>query len=214
MTCDEAFDRMTSEAGLTPATRAHLAECPRCREMHDTLSPALDGFGTAGCQPVASPWLEGRTASSEAVALARTVAAELTRASDVTRRWQVGLSMLRYAAILLVGATFGMALMRPAESQPTEGARIPSAACTRGLVESSTNAKALVRTCIACHKSEESSHRVEPFPLDAIQAGKMTAFLTRKPAACQRCPLPHHWFDYALRTDVDGSTDGLASRAG
>ena len=213
MTCDEAFDRMTSEAELTPATRAHLAGCPRCREMHDTLSPALEALESEPPRR-ASPWLEAGTASSEAVALARTVAGELTRASDVTRRWQVGMSVLRYSAILLVGATFGMALMRPAASEPTEGARIPSAACTRGLVQSSTDAKALVRTCIACHKSEESSRRAEPFPLDAIQAGKMTAFLTRKPAACQRCPLPHDWIDHALRDDADGRNDGLASRAG
>jgi cytochrome c553 len=192
MTCDEAFDRMTSEAELTPATRAHLAGCPRCREMHDTLSPALEALESEPPRR-ASPWLEAGTASSEA---------------------QVGMSVLRYSAILLVGATFGMALMRPAASEPTEGARIPSAACTRGLVQSSTDAKALVRTCIACHKSEESSRRAEPFPLDAIQAGKMTAFLTRKPAACQRCPLPHDWIDHALRDDADGRTDGLASRAG
>lgn len=152
MTCDDAFDRMTSEADLSAETRAHLAACPRCREMHETLSPALDALDSSEADGPSSPWLAGATASSEAVTLARTVAGELTQASVVTRRWQAAMTAIRYTAVLFVGATLGFAVLTPAGTKPADGnVGVPPAACTRTLVQSSTDAQALVKTCMACH---------------------------------------------------------------
>src|SRR5689334_2720765 len=43
MNCDTAFDLMTdAEGSRSVALARHLDECPRCRQMQATLSPALD----------------------------------------------------------------------------------------------------------------------------------------------------------------------------
>src|SRR5262245_62719666 len=43
MNCDTAFDLMTNaEGSRSVALARHLDECPRCRQMQATLSPALD----------------------------------------------------------------------------------------------------------------------------------------------------------------------------
>ena len=44
MNCDTAFDLMTDAGGCQSAALAlHLRGCPRCRQMQETLAPAL-GF--------------------------------------------------------------------------------------------------------------------------------------------------------------------------
>src|SRR6266478_2682946 len=43
MNCDTAFDLMTdAEGSRSLALARHLDDCPRCRQMQATLSPALD----------------------------------------------------------------------------------------------------------------------------------------------------------------------------
>jgi len=45
MNCDQAFDAITDPTGAeSDALREHLAHCPRCREMQETLSPALNAL--------------------------------------------------------------------------------------------------------------------------------------------------------------------------
>ncbi len=42
MNCDTAFDLMTDAEGAASLALAnHLAGCPRCRQMQETLAPAL-----------------------------------------------------------------------------------------------------------------------------------------------------------------------------
>src|SRR5690606_13094974 len=49
MNCDHAFDLMTDPALDDCAQlHAHLDECPRCRQMYETLSPALGLFVSSG----------------------------------------------------------------------------------------------------------------------------------------------------------------------
>ncbi|MBI1310419.1 hypothetical protein GC176_03860 [bacterium] len=46
MNCDLAFDCLTDATRRdAPELAAHLATCPRCRDMADALEPALDLFG-------------------------------------------------------------------------------------------------------------------------------------------------------------------------
>lgn len=45
MNCDQAFDAMTDPTGSAAgALREHLSCCPRCRQMRETLAPALEAF--------------------------------------------------------------------------------------------------------------------------------------------------------------------------
>jgi hypothetical protein len=45
MNCDDAFEAMTDLSGdRNAALESHLSRCRRCRQMQDTLSPALTGL--------------------------------------------------------------------------------------------------------------------------------------------------------------------------
>src|SRR5688572_14840650 len=45
MNCDQAFDNLTDPARRSsPELSRHLASCARCRQMHETLAPALALF--------------------------------------------------------------------------------------------------------------------------------------------------------------------------
>ena len=61
MNCDDAFDCLTDPRSSRRGELArHLQACPRCREMADTLSPALAGLENAGLE---NAWLENDEAA-------------------------------------------------------------------------------------------------------------------------------------------------------
>ena len=93
MNCDQAFDHMTSSAaGESPALREHLANCPRCREMREVLSPAAALFArgpveesiVAGNES-SRPARQTGPASEEAVRIAESMAAQLSGQTSVQR---------------------------------------------------------------------------------------------------------------------------------
>jgi predicted anti-sigma-YlaC factor YlaD len=99
MNCDQAFDQMTQPGGGTdPLLQSHLAECRRCREMQETLAPAIELFEADARAHREEPW---RTESESTGDLATHTARRLTEAAVRPRR--LGM-LLGYAAAVLLGA--------------------------------------------------------------------------------------------------------------
>lgn len=163
MNCDTAFELMTDPRGFrSGALEAHLASCPRCRQMLAILAPALDfladqsesaGELEAG-RPVAPIAHGSALATAEGVQIARQAAAELTARSTPRKSRLVRIAGhgLRYAAVFAAGIVLAWALVPTADNRPgAEGA------CTRGETlgndreRSAAEVQALVASCVACH---------------------------------------------------------------
>jgi hypothetical protein len=166
MNCDQAFDCLTdSDLRHSPQLEEHLARCARCRQMQETLEPALDLFD----ELVPEPDLSGRvfgtqTLAPESVRVAEQAASRLAPAgtgSHVKRRSGV----VRYAAAAMVGAALMgvMGTINNAHS-PVDS----STQCTwRSRVidrDSYPSNVEFARSCVVCHLHEASpiDARTEP----------------------------------------------------
>ena len=104
MNCDQAFDCLTDPTRRHSAQlEEHLSRCERCRQMHDTLEPALDMFD----ELVPEPDLSGggvaiQTLAPESVRVAEQAAARLSSSAGRRRGQRRGL-ILRYAAAAMAG---------------------------------------------------------------------------------------------------------------
>lgn len=104
MNCNQAFELLTDPLQVdSSALERHLRDCPRCRQMRETLSPALDWLHEAatdddhfGSRTTSTPLL-----TAEAVRIAETAARTMVRRPQ-HHDWIPGL--LRAAAIVLVAA--------------------------------------------------------------------------------------------------------------
>jgi hypothetical protein len=144
MNCDEAFDCLTDPARRDgDELKWHLGHCPRCRQMKDVLSPALDLFAPpAGStefgvlsNSIDESGLDLERASSrpatisaESILLAERTAAALGRRSRDPRRLRRRFgSIARFAAIFLLGAVITLSATawtnRRAGERSTSGAR-------------------------------------------------------------------------------------------
>lgn len=161
MNCDRAFDLMTAPDSVDdPALARHLAACPRCRQMQDTLSPALDWFTADGSfewsltssgSATATPLL-----TEQAVQVAEAAARDLSHRNSSVR-WRRVLSI---AALLFAGAALGVAAFdgrRPAEPP---SAVVPKnslmTACLWTDAEqrsrlSAPSPSTLIASCVVCH---------------------------------------------------------------
>ena len=110
MNCDQAFDYLTDSARRhSPQLEEHLARCVRCRQMQDTLEPALDLFDELVPEPDLSNRTTTQTLAPESVRVAEQAASRLLAAGaqpPARRRTPV----LRYAAAAMIGAAL-MGLM-------------------------------------------------------------------------------------------------------
>jgi anti-sigma factor RsiW len=158
MNCDQAFDCLTDpQQRYSVELERHLAGCPRCRNMHETLEPALDLFDEIIAEPGAStPLAAGPVLSTESVRLAEQTAAQLSAARPTARRaerswWFVW----RYAAVFLFGGAIvlGIGAVQGKLSGP-ESPR--GATCTwrnraAMSVSEAGNPQAVTLSCVACH---------------------------------------------------------------
>ncbi|HTI49491.1 MAG TPA: hypothetical protein VL475_01015, partial [Planctomycetaceae bacterium] len=119
MNCDMAFELMTEpHGGRSLALHEHLRQCPRCRQMQETLAPALEWLMEAAQSPEEEHRSEplGDSAASQlsampkfamegAVAIAQQAADALSircAPSKVRfRRWIA--ATVRSAALLAIG---------------------------------------------------------------------------------------------------------------
>ncbi len=162
MNCDQAFERLTeanatADAGLV----RHLEQCPRCRAMQQTLSPALDWLQSASHDdftPSARSWTPGDSPllTDESVAIATEVARRFPRRGlGCYSRKALGMAL-----VAMFGMAFGVfAIGKPPESAHvnTSNALPPQAtACLWPPRDDENtllrgNAQAVVDSCIACH---------------------------------------------------------------
>lgn len=88
MNCETAFEYLTdSVLNNSPELQQHLAECPRCREMEEVLSPALSWMteATREDNAVRSPQPSAPFLTAETVAVADRLAAQLAQDQETRR---------------------------------------------------------------------------------------------------------------------------------
>jgi hypothetical protein len=113
MNCDQAFDCLTdSRRRHSAELERHLAACPRCRQMHDTLEPALDLFDCVVEEPDLSGLARERRATGqpESLRVAEQTAARLFAAENPGRPRSDWSGFLRYTTVFVCGAVVVLAL--------------------------------------------------------------------------------------------------------
>jgi hypothetical protein len=168
MNCDLAFELLTDAQGCrSEALEAHLAGCSRCRQMRDTLAPALAWFAESDCpsslEAIAAPPGGSREPArvagmSETVEVARRAAAVLAArtAPPSIRIRRAASGAVRYAAVLALGTLVGLAVARSSGPGPVAAA----SECTRERYAESSQtltreeARLIVATCAACHLAQ------------------------------------------------------------
>ena len=153
MNCDQAFEYLTDRSRCdSPELHAHWAICPRCRQMRETLSPALASFGAGGMIEASyqesdsehtldvssAPWASPEPhafLSLEAVHVAEAAARQLSRRhARTSNRHRTVAVMARYAAVFIIGmitvADLG-ALKTEESTGPLAFFGHPGEACTR-----------------------------------------------------------------------------------
>lgn len=137
MNCDEVFQQLTrfDPATFAPGAAAcdaiarHLARCPACREMAELFRPAVESFSdTVEPNDIAAEPSESWQRVWEAVGVAERSAAQLRAAAPPRRAWLRTTSLVRSAALLLVGVAIGAVVSRSgAAAHPTLQVQSPSA---------------------------------------------------------------------------------------
>lgn len=170
MNCDTAFDLMTDADGARSLALAnHLADCPRCRQMQDTLAPALDFLAECGpghsVEPFASTFDAASSSASrqplvtaQALRIAHETAMTLTALSETRHeRWRrLAGHGVRYAAVFAAGLLLAFTLFE--SRQPP----VPKGQCTRhdadrdGQPRTAAEIRALARSCAVCHDTTET----------------------------------------------------------
>ena len=195
MNCDTAFDLMTDTNGSgSPSLALHLSNCPRCRQMRETLAPALgflapaaderwphvgaSGFddSTAGAAaPLRKPFV-----TVESVRIARQAAGELAASADRSfGRGRLVRSLLNYGAAFAAGMMLAASLLH--ERQP---AAPPSGTCTRGAASgddwqgTSAEIRLLALSCAGCHAADrragdDRSTWLVPAPGNVFERGAL-----------------------------------------
>ncbi len=158
MNCDQAFDAMTDPNG--PDNRKlsrHLDSCPRCRQMYETLEPALGLFAAVDGQPAeTSTAIPARLASSS-VRMAQQIAGRLLPTAHGSRRSpsQRRLWSAMFAAIVAgVLLSVGLSSMSPHSPVAPPGAATDCPWLNRSAVSGDAPSRAVVMTCVSCHLAQ------------------------------------------------------------
>jgi predicted anti-sigma-YlaC factor YlaD len=152
MNCDQAFDQMTQLGGGTdPMLQSHLAGCRRCREMQETLAPALGLFESQARASREEPW---RTDAELHGNLATQTARRLTEAAIRPRRLEI---LLGYAAAMLLGAglVWGTLLIhREGQSATTRWSQADCLYVADGR-PATISATLFMQSCLNCHQAPQ-----------------------------------------------------------
>lgn len=152
MNCDQAFDQMTQLGGGTdPQLRLHLAGCRRCREMQETLAPALGLFEADPRPDRQEPW---QTDSESTGDLATQTARRLTETAVRPRRMG---ALLGYAAAVLLGAGLMWSTLLLHREGQSVNSRWSQADCLyvadgRPATISTT---VFMQSCLRCHQAHQ-----------------------------------------------------------
>ncbi|OYW20190.1 MAG: hypothetical protein B7Z55_07650 [Planctomycetales bacterium 12-60-4] len=162
MNCDEAFDALTDlQRADSSALAEHLAGCPRCRQMRETLSPALEWLHTDADKFGSDvSWSSGSATSPLLTAQALRIAEQVSR--DLPRRRSSGArlrQLVTIAAVAIAGIAVGALGIDGGHDQPsspTIGDETMLTAClwtTPGLRDGlpDASARGVVVSCVMCH---------------------------------------------------------------
>ncbi len=173
MNCDQAFDCLTDRhLRDSDELNRHLANCPRCRQMSETLEPAFGMFDSAVENlPLGTPILSQQDAerstgpvllSLESIRVAEAAAVELK--TDAGRNTVMPRRMMRYAAAFLAGTAATM-LVLAFQGERGDGQQQATAfqltQCSmlfpNAGSQSKWTAQSAMLTCVACHSSASVS---------------------------------------------------------
>lgn len=177
MNCDQAFDCLTdSDRRHSPELEEHLARCARCRQMQETLEPALDLFDELVPEPDLSGRVYGtQTLAPESVRVAEQAASRLAAAGSAPPvRQRRGI--VRYAAAAMVGA----ALMGVMGSINSSHAPVDSSTkCTwrNRVIDRDTYPSNIefARSCVVCHLHEASPIDLRTEPISTEMPADLSA---------------------------------------
>lgn len=166
MNCDTAFELMTDAGGCQSAALAqHLGGCPRCRQMQETLAPALGFLAPVAWDSAADELAGERDEISvgadrkpfltlEALKVARDAAKALAarRETRPDRLSALGGHALRCAAVFAAGILLGLVFVEQRD-RPVPQARecTRHAAARDGTARSAAEIQRLALSCGACH---------------------------------------------------------------
>jgi hypothetical protein len=155
MNCDQAFDAMTDPNGPDSAElRRHLSGCPRCRQMYETLEPALGLFAAVEVRPVEPSSAVGVWSAASPLPLAQRIARQLslsgTAASGDPPRRRLWGAVL---AAAVAGFLLSVGLDSLRMSQPP-GPVVDCPWLHRESVEDDEPAGLVTARCVACHLSK------------------------------------------------------------
>lgn len=182
MNCDLAFELITDAAGSRSAALArHLDHCPRCRQMRETLAPAL-GFLQSGepgapgrdleAAPCAKNGARGRQpfVTVEAVRIAQQAATALAAQSETPRQrlHRLAAQALRYLTVLAAGLFLGITYLQPQPSAAPLPRKCPrTQEAVDDLQRATGEMRAVVLSCRACHETPTIRSEDRAASLDA-----------------------------------------------
>ena len=158
MNCDQAFDQMTdSDLASRDELRAHLDACPRCRQMLETLSPALEAFGVEQQTIVGGGMIVQR--EEDGMHVAQEAAARLATRPRALQRFRRRASwrpagVLLFAGIVLLAFVAGLAVGPSATQAPAVGVADASNCTWLHAPEPggpTSDSRTVVLSCVACH---------------------------------------------------------------
>jgi hypothetical protein len=171
MNCDTAFDLMTdAEGSRSLALARHLDDCPRCRQMQATLSPALDFLVETrpadGAHESAIPHSATASAgrrqpivTAEALRIAQQTAIALRDRTESPRIRMQRLAgrTLQYSAVFAAGLLVALMLFEVGRGTgPGDRECTRYAAVTKNPQRTSAEIQALQLSCARCHNPSES----------------------------------------------------------
>ena len=164
MNCDTAFDLLTDANGSrSSALTQHFETCPRCRQMQETLSPALE-FLTHNepSQEYAAGSRGGATSQAgsrqpfvtvDSLRMAQQAAGRLAAQTDFPRanRQRLAGQLTRYAAVFAAGLLLALVLVPDRESPMTPAGCTRQAAAGKNPGRTADKIQTLAQSCAVCH---------------------------------------------------------------
>lgn len=176
MNCDQAFDYLTDSTRRDSGSLArHLAGCARCRQLKDTLEPALDLFDDL----VPEPGIDSisRAAGDDAVRIAEQSAARLSRRRALSAaRFRTAMG---FAAMFLIGAAlvYGLTIVG---DDPLPANSICPWKNRAYADDANVPASHVVLSCVDCHMAPPaSSDNATSLRLEALQRSLSLALISR-----------------------------------
>jgi len=170
MNCDTAFDLMTDFHGSRSGALAqHFETCTRCRQMQETLAPALEFLAQDESSPDHTAALDVSVSHEdsrkplitvEAVRIAQQAASRLVAQAELPRVYRQRLAgrALRYVAVFAAGLLVALILIPDRKAEQS----IPANHCTRQEAASEASGRsadaiqALAQSCAVCHTAVPS----------------------------------------------------------